>query len=55
MRKKQKVIIAVGARAALSVVELIAQKNARSLCKGLLYEPEVPKKLRDVDNDAQYC
>lgn len=29
MRKKQKVIIAVGARAALSVVELIAQKKCK--------------------------
>lgn len=34
-----------GARLALEALTIISQSNANSLCRGLLYEPKVPKKL----------
>ena len=34
-----------GARLALEALTIIVQSNANSLCRGLLYEPKVPKKL----------
>lgn len=30
----------------LDALEMVAQKNATLLCKGFMYEPEIPKKLR---------
>ncbi len=35
-----------GAEILLNVLSFIAEKNASLLCKGLLYEPEMPKKLK---------
>ena len=31
----------------LEVLNNIAVKNADSVCRGLIYEPKVPKKLRE--------
>ena len=36
----------VGAKIALKIFSLAAEKNASSLCKGLMYEPNVPEKLK---------
>jgi hypothetical protein len=30
----------------LDALEMVAQKNATVLCKGFMYEPEIPKKYR---------
>lgn len=34
-----------GARLILRALNVVAQSNANSLCRGLLYEPKVPQKL----------
>lgn len=34
------------ANAILKVIEKVAERKALALCIGLLYEPEVPKKLQ---------
>lgn len=31
----------------LDALEMVAQKNATVLCKGFMYEPEIPKNLDD--------
>lgn len=36
-----------GAKFLLSVLSVVAEKNATALCRGLLYEPEIPKKIKD--------
>lgn len=33
-------------KAVLNTLEYVARKNAGTLCKGFIYEPEVPKKLK---------
>lgn len=30
----------------LEALEIVAQKNATVLCKGFMYEPDIPKKFR---------
>ena len=30
----------------LDALEMVAQKNATVLCKGFMYEPDIPKKFR---------
>ncbi len=30
----------------LDVISVVAESNATSLCKGFMYEPELPKKMR---------
>lgn len=30
----------------LDALEMVAQKNANLLCKGFMYEPDIPKKFR---------
>ncbi|MBQ7359228.1 MAG: cyclic lactone autoinducer peptide [Lachnospiraceae bacterium] len=35
-----------GTTVLLDVISTIAEKNATSLCRGIMYEPEIPKKLR---------
>lgn len=30
----------------LDALEIVAQKNATVLCKGFMYEPDIPKKFR---------
>lgn len=35
-----------GARFALRALTAIARSNANSLCRGLLYEPKIPKQLK---------
>lgn len=35
-----------GANILLNALTAIAEKNATTLCRGLMYEPEIPKKLR---------
>ncbi len=35
-----------GAKLLLRALSAVAKKNATSLCKGFIYEPEIPKKLR---------
>ena len=37
----------MGAKLMLGMVSMVAEKNAQSLCKGFLYEPKVPKNLRN--------
>ncbi|MCQ2815608.1 MAG: cyclic lactone autoinducer peptide [Bacilli bacterium] len=32
--------------AVFKIIEKVAEKKAEALCIGLLYEPEVPKKLK---------
>ena len=46
LKNKAELFGKVGATIALSVAEKIAMANAANRCKGLLYEPEVPKKLK---------
>lgn len=31
----------------LNALSVVANKNATTLCRGLLYEPKVPRKLKD--------
>lgn len=33
-------------KSVLNTLEYIARKNASALCKGFIYEPEVPRKLK---------
>lgn len=35
-----------GSEVLLEVISFVAKKNASSLCKGIMYEPKVPKKLK---------
>lgn len=35
-----------GAKIILDVLSTVAEKNATSLCRGLMYEPQIPNKLR---------
>ena len=35
-----------GVKLVLRALTVVAEKNATTLCKGFMYEPEVPKKLR---------
>lgn len=36
----------------LDIISLMAKRNANMLCKGLLYEPEIPRKLNK--NEQKY-
>lgn len=45
--KKENILQRMGSNALLGVLEMIAEKNASSLCKGFMYEPEIPEKLRN--------
>ena len=45
--KKENILQRMGTNALLGVLEIIAEKNAASLCKGFMYEPEIPEKLRN--------
>lgn len=53
LRHKKNSIWETGAKRVLSVIDCFATRNARAMCKGLLYEPKVPKKLRDTDYGIQ--
>lgn len=35
-----------GAKILLDALSTVAEKNAAVLCRGLMYEPEIPKRLR---------
>lgn len=35
-----------GAKILLDALSIVAEKNATVLCKGFMYEPEIPEKLR---------
>lgn len=35
-----------GAKILLDAISTIAERNATSLCRGLMYEPKIQKKLR---------
>lgn len=35
-----------GAQILLDALSIVAEKNATMLCKGFMYEPEIPEKLR---------
>ena len=35
-----------GAKLLLDALSIVAEKNATTLCRGLMYEPEIPEKLR---------
>jgi cyclic lactone autoinducer peptide len=35
-----------GAQILLYALSTVAEKNATALCRGLMYEPEIPKRLR---------
>lgn len=35
-----------GSKTLLNVLSVIAEKNATALCRGFMYEPEIPQKLR---------
>ncbi len=43
-----------GAKSLLDVIAYLADKNANILCKGLLYEPVVPKKLKKIEQLWRY-
>ena len=47
--KKENILQRMGTNALLGVLEIIAEKNAASLCKGFMYEPEIPEKLSNVN------
>lgn len=38
--------ITIFANVLLDALEMVAQKNATLLCKGFMYEPEIPQKFR---------
>lgn len=38
----------------LNTLPSIAEKNATSLCRGFMYEPEIPKKLKKVIQLHEY-
>lgn len=48
MGNKKNNLQRMGSNILLSVLEVIAEKNASSLCKGFMYEPEIPEKLKKV-------
>lgn len=35
-----------GAKILLDALSTVAEKNATVLCRGLMYEPEIPKKFK---------
>lgn len=35
-----------GVKMILDLLDVIAKKNANSACRGFMYEPKVPKKLK---------
>ncbi|MBD5545224.1 MAG: cyclic lactone autoinducer peptide [Lachnospiraceae bacterium] len=35
-----------GAKILLDALSIVAEKNATVLCRGLMYEPEIPRKLK---------
>ena len=42
----------------LDALEMVAQKNATLLCKGFMYEPEIPQKFRwweDKEKENKLC
>lgn len=36
-----------GAKILLDALSTVAEKNATALCRGLMYEPKIPKKLEN--------
>lgn len=44
--KKENHLPKKGAKLLLNVFSTVAERNAATLCKGLMYEPDVPKKLK---------
>lgn len=51
---KKKVFQKNSAGLFLGMLSVIAEKNAASLCKGFLYEPEIPKNLRKENEMCNY-
>ena len=48
--KKENILQSRGTNILLSILEVIAEKNVTSLCKGFMYEPEIPEKLKSRKN-----
>lgn len=44
--KSQRVHNSKTARILLAALTVVAEKNATTLCRGLMYEPELPRKLK---------
>lgn len=43
-----------GAKILLDALSIVAEKNATVLCKGFMYEPEIPKKLKKKKGENNY-
>ena len=50
---KNTIFCEIGAKLILTALEISAKRNTKSRCKGLLYEPEIPKKLRIGNNNSK--
>lgn len=35
-----------GAKVLLDALSIVAEKNATALCRGFMYEPEIPQKMK---------